>query len=63
MVDQGLWGAIEQYWSVEDKPRLNRRNTYFEDHHLSSINVLYIYLLFLTVGITIVMLGIVGVMV
>ena len=31
MVNQGLWGAIEQYWTVEPKPRLDRRNSYFED--------------------------------
>lgn len=31
MVSQGLFGAIEQYWSVEEKPRLDRRNTYFDD--------------------------------
>lgn len=32
MVNQGLYGALEQYWTLEDKPRLTRRNTYFEDH-------------------------------
>lgn len=31
MVNQGLLGAIEQYFSVEDKPRLHKRNTFFED--------------------------------
>lgn len=32
MSSQGLFGAIEQYWSVNEAPRLNRRNTFFEDH-------------------------------
>lgn len=31
MNNQGLFGALEQFWTIEDKPRLNRRNTYFED--------------------------------
>ena len=32
MNNQGLFGALEQFWTVNDKPRLNRRNTYFEDN-------------------------------
>jgi len=32
MAKQNFWGAVEQYWTLEDKPRLHRRNTYFEDH-------------------------------
>lgn len=32
MSSQGLLGAIEQYWTVNEAPRLNRRNTFFEDH-------------------------------
>ena len=32
MTNQGLMGALQQYWTVEDKPRLTRRNTYFEDN-------------------------------
>ena len=30
-MDQGLLGALEQFWTVEPKPRLGRKNTYFED--------------------------------
>lgn len=63
MVSQGLWGAIEQYWSVEDKPRLDRRNSYFEDHHLNDRDALNLYLIASSVGITIVILGLVGVMI
>ena len=32
MIDQGLYGALDQYWSVDEKPRLHRRNSYFNDH-------------------------------
>ena len=31
-MNQGFIGALEQFWTVNDKPRLNRKNTYFEDH-------------------------------
>lgn len=33
MVSQGFLGALAQYFTVEDKPRLDRRNTWFEDHY------------------------------
>ena len=36
MNNQGLLGALNQYWSVEDKPRLYRRNTFFDDHAIVS---------------------------
>ena len=39
--NQGLWGAIVQFWTIEDKPRLHRRNTYFEDHQVSEKLVVY----------------------
>lgn len=32
MNSQGLLGALLQYWTIEDKPRLYRRNTWFDDH-------------------------------
>ena len=31
MVNQGLFGAIWQYWDIQEKPRLDRRNTYFDE--------------------------------
>lgn len=40
MNNQGLLGALDQYWSIEDKPRLNRRNTFFDDVQLSNIDAL-----------------------
>ena len=64
MDNQGLLGAVEQYWTVEEKPRLHRKNTYFEDHpRVSDFGALKLYLLVLTALITIVMLCVVGVMV
>lgn len=40
MDNQGLFGALDQYWSVEPKPRLNRRNTYFEDVSITESHLL-----------------------
>lgn len=40
MNKQGLYGAVEQYWSIEPKARLHRRNTYLEDASLSSYDAL-----------------------
>ena len=31
MSNQGFWGALYQYWNIQEKPRLNRRNTFFDD--------------------------------
>ena len=57
MVSQGLWGAVEQYWTVEDKPRLDRRNSWFEDHQINFNNarVFALGIVACFVGITIVM--------
>ena len=40
MNDQGLFGALDQYWTVDEKPRLHRRNTYFDDVSLSNVDAL-----------------------
>lgn len=40
MNSQGLWGAIYQYWNISDKPRLDRKNTYFEDSQVSNYDAL-----------------------
>ena len=40
MNDQGLYGALDQYWTVNEKPRLARRNTYFDDVQVSNIQAL-----------------------
>ena len=63
MVSQGLWGAIEQYWTVDEKPRLSRRNTYFEDCKLSNYDSFLVGIVACTGVITLVILAMVGVMV
>lgn len=35
MNNQGFIGALIQYFTIEDKPRLHRRNTFFEDIGIS----------------------------
>lgn len=40
MNNQGLYGALVQYWTVDEKPRLHRRNTYFDDVQLSNTDAL-----------------------
>lgn len=31
MNSQGFFGALWQYWDIHEKPRLDRRNTFFDD--------------------------------
>lgn len=38
--DQGLVGALHQYWNIDEKPRLHRRNTYFDDVQVSNLTAL-----------------------
>ena len=40
MNNQGLIGALLQYWTIDEKPRLNRKNTYFEDVQLGNIDAI-----------------------
>jgi len=40
MNDQGLFGALDQYWTVNEKPRLSRRNTYFNEVQVSNVQAL-----------------------
>ena len=39
-MNQGLFGALEQYWTVEPRVRLHRRNTYFNDAQVSNVTAL-----------------------
>lgn len=32
-------GALEQYWTVDEKPRLYRKNTWLEDHEPQTVNL------------------------
>ena len=40
MNNQGCLGALYQYWNVEPKARLHRRNTYFDDAQLTNSQAL-----------------------
>jgi hypothetical protein len=40
MNNQGLFGALEQYWNINEKPRLHRRNTYFDEVGISNAQAL-----------------------
>ena len=40
MNNQGFFGALYQYWNVEPKARLHRRNTYFDDAEMSNAQAL-----------------------
>lgn len=54
MNNQGLYGALLQYWTIDEKPRLNKRNTYFEDVQLSNFNALRVGIVVSTVAVAIV---------
>ena len=61
MVNQGHWGAIEQFWTVEEKPRLHRRNTFFEDYpKVTNYDSLKVGIVAFTVTIVIVMVSMIG---
>lgn len=40
MVNQGIYGALDQYWSVEPKARLHRKNSFFDDVQISNSQAL-----------------------
>ena len=61
MTSQGLFGALEQYWNVQPKPRLERRNTFFDDSQVSNVTALRVGIVASTVAMTaILFFGIVG---
>ena len=53
-MNQGFIGALEQYWTVEEKPRLHRKNTYFEDKQVSNAEALRVGIVVSTIGVAIV---------
>lgn len=62
MTNQGFFGALEQYWTLEPKVRLHRRNTYFDDTQLSNYVALKIGIwIAVTVMVTAFILGLLGV--
>ena len=61
MSKQGLYGAFEQYWTVDEAPRLDRKNTYFRDHlKVSSYDALRVSLVASIVAIAIIVFWSVG---
>lgn len=53
-MDQGFFGALEQYWNVSDKPRLDRKNTFFEDVQLSNTDALRVGIVVSTIAVAMV---------
>jgi len=53
-MNQGLVGALIQYWTVDEKPRLHRRNTYFDEVQLSNFMALKVGIVASTVATAIV---------
>ena len=39
-MNEGLLGALDQYWGIEPKVRLHRRNTFFNDAQMSNTDAL-----------------------
>ena len=60
MVNQGLWGALEQFWTVEEKPRLHRRNTFFEEYQVTQYDALKLGIVATTLTITIIVTSMIG---
>ena len=60
MTNQGLWGALVQFWTIEEKPRLTRRNSWFYDHRLTEpqlklFGILFFIFLFIVATIVVLM--------
>lgn len=50
MNNQGFFGALWQYWNIHEKPRLDRKNTVFENARVSNREALYFGLWFIIIG-------------
>ena len=60
MSSQGLLGAIYQYWNIEPKVRLHRRNTFFETHKVSNKDALLFCISAVSLGILLISVALVG---
>lgn len=59
--NQGLLGAFQQYWDVESKARLYRKNSFFEDKvNISNKDAIEFCILFLIVAIAIISCWMIG---
>ena len=54
MSNQGFYGALKQFWTVEPKARLHRRNTFFDDCKVSNIDALRLCLVLSVLAIAII---------
>ena len=54
MNNQGFLFAVLQYFTVEEKPRLYRRNTWFDDHGLSRKSANYFWIGFTVLAMAII---------
>lgn len=54
MSKNGLLGALDQYWGIEPKVRLHRRNTFFNDAQLSNYDALKVGIVASVVAIVII---------
>ena len=60
-MNQGFFGALEQYWTLEPKVRLHRRNTYFDEVQVSNVTALRVGIVSSTVlMVSVFVLGIMG---
>lgn len=61
MSNQGFTGALIQYFTIEDKPRLNRRNTWFRDNfRISEAIAIRFIIVFVSVAIAFIIYGMLG---
>ena len=60
MSGQGLFGALTQYWSVEPKARLHRRNTYFDDVSMTDTQAIGVGIVVSIIAIAIIIIWSIG---
>lgn len=59
--NQGLLGALQQYWDVEGKVRLYKKNTFFEDKaNISNKDAIEFCVLFCIIAIAIITCWLIG---
>ncbi|WP_458456482.1 hypothetical protein [Methanobrevibacter sp.] len=53
MNSQGFFGALWQYWDIQPKVRLNRRNTFFDEEKITNYDALRFSMLISIVSLSI----------
>ena len=59
-MNQGFIGAILQYFTIEDKPRLYRRNSWFRDHGISEEMAIHLLVIFCSIVMGLIVFSMVG---